>query len=60
MATETVETDKGFGFGVLFGVLTLAGALAMLAAPGELAKATGFAVAMVAALLAVVTTQAYA
>jgi hypothetical protein len=59
MALDPVGTDKGVGFGVLFGILAVVGALVMLAAPGQLTKAGGFALATVAALLAVVATQAY-
>jgi len=60
MALDAAETDKGVGFGVLFGILAAVGALVMLAAPGQLTKAGGFALAMVAALLSVVAVQAYA
>jgi len=60
MAHDVVATDKGVGFGVLFSILAVAGALAMLLAPGQLGKAWGFAVAMVAAIVAVVAVQAYA
>ena len=60
MALDAAGTDKGVGFGVLFGILAVVGALAMLAAPGQLTKAGGFALAMVAALLSVVAIQAYA
>jgi hypothetical protein len=59
MVTESVETDKGFGLAVVFAVLTGLGAVAMLAAPGQVAKAWGFAVAMVAATLAVVALHIY-
>ncbi|MFB6103268.1 MAG: hypothetical protein ABEJ73_11990 [Haloplanus sp.] len=59
MAHDTAGTDKGVGLGVLFAVFALGGAAAMLAAPGQLAKAGGFALAIVAALLAVVAVQAY-
>jgi hypothetical protein len=60
MALDAVETDKSVGFGVLFGILTAAGALLMLAGPGRLAKAGGFALAVVAALCSVVAVQVYA
>jgi hypothetical protein len=60
MAHDAAVTDRGVGFGVLFSILALVGALAMLAAPSQLAKAGGFALAFVAALLAVVSVQAYA
>ncbi|WP_251343114.1 DUF7525 family protein [Haloplanus halophilus] len=60
MAHDVAATDRGVGFGVLFSILALVGALAMLAAPGRLTKAGGFALAVGAALLAVVSVQAYA
>jgi hypothetical protein len=60
MAHDVAATDRGVGFGVLFSLLAAVGALAMLFAPGQLAKAAGFAVAVAAALVAVVAIQAYA
>ncbi|WP_338742371.1 DUF7525 family protein [Haloplanus salilacus] len=60
MAHDVVTTDKGVGFGVLFSLLAVAGALAMVFAPGQLGKAWGFAVAIAAAIVAVVAVQAYA
>jgi hypothetical protein len=60
MAHDVAVTDRGVGFGVLFSILALVGAVAMLVAPGQLPKAGGFALAIVAGLLAVVTMQAYA
>jgi hypothetical protein len=60
MSTETVESDMGLGLTVLFGLVTLVGAGAMLAAPGQVNKAWGFGLAMVAAMLAVVAAQIYA
>jgi hypothetical protein len=59
MAHDVAVTDRGVGFGVLFSILALVGAAVMLAAPGQLTKAGGFALAVVAGLLAVVTMQAY-
>ncbi|MFC6988234.1 hypothetical protein ACFQJD_04985 [Haloplanus sp. GCM10025708] len=59
MVRNTVQTDKGIGFGALFSILAVVGAVAMLAAPGQLGKAAGFAVAMIAASLAVVGAQVY-
>jgi hypothetical protein len=59
MAHDVAVTDRGVGFGVLFSILALVGAAVMLAAPGQLTKAGGFALAVVAGLLAVVTVQAY-
>jgi hypothetical protein len=55
----TVTSDKGIGFAVVLSLLTLVGAVVMLGGPGQLAKAWGFALAMVAAMLAVVFTQLY-
>jgi hypothetical protein len=40
-------------------LLTVVGAAVMLAGPGQVTKAWGFALAMVAAMLAVVFTQLY-
>ncbi|WP_318569816.1 DUF7525 family protein [Salinigranum marinum] len=56
---STVSSDKGIGFAVVLSLLTLVGAAVMLAGPGQLTKAWGFALAMVAAMLAVVFTQLY-
>jgi hypothetical protein len=53
METETVQSDKSIGFAALFGVLTLVGAALMVAGPDQLTKALGFAVAIIAASLAV-------
>ena len=58
-AVGTVDSDLGLGLTVLFSLLSLIGAVAMLAAPGQSGTAWGFALAMVAALLAVVAAQAY-
>jgi hypothetical protein len=55
----TVGSDKGIGFAVVLSLLTLVGAAVMLAGPGQVTKAWGFALAMVAAMLAVVLTQLY-
>jgi len=60
MALDATATDRDVGFGVLFGILAVGGALTMLAAPGQLAKAGGFALAMIAGLISVVAIQAYA
>ena len=59
MAHDTAGTDRSVGFGVLFAVVALVGVLAMVAAPGQLPKAWGFALAVAAALLAVVSIQVY-
>jgi hypothetical protein len=59
MAHERVGSDKGIGLTVLFSLLTLGGAAAMLAAPSQFGTALGFGLAMVAATLAVVAAQVY-
>jgi hypothetical protein len=60
MAHDSAGTDRGVGFGVIFSILALLGVLAMAGAPGRLPKAGGFALAVVAGGLAVVSVQAYA
>lgn len=60
MESRAAQSDKGIGFCLLFSMLALVGALAMVVAPGQLAKAWGFAAAMFAASLAVVAVQVYA
>ncbi|WP_136588873.1 MULTISPECIES: hypothetical protein [Salinigranum] len=55
----SVGSDKGIGFAVVLSLLTVVGAAVMLAGPGQVTKAWGFALAMVAAMLAVVFTQLY-
>ena len=60
MVTETDKSDMGLGLTVLFALVALVGAGAMFAAPGQLNKAWGFGLAMLAATLAVVAAQLYA
>jgi hypothetical protein len=60
MATTGDETDVQIGYTVLLGLVALLGAAAMFAAPGQQAKAWGFALAMIAATLAVLAAQAFA
>ncbi|WP_092629596.1 DUF7525 family protein [Haloplanus vescus] len=60
MALDAVETDKGVGLSVLFGIFAAVGALVMVAGPGQSTKAAGFALAVGAALCSVVAVQAYA
>ncbi|WP_224336459.1 DUF7525 family protein [Haloprofundus halobius] len=60
MATQTSQTDMGIGVAMVFAMLTLVGAAVMLAGPGQLTKAWGFAGAMVAASLAIVAVHVYA
>lgn len=55
----SAQTDKGVGLAVLFALLAVGGALTMLAGPGQLVKAWGFAAAMAAALLSVLAVHAY-
>jgi uncharacterized protein related to proFAR isomerase len=62
METDTVGSDKGIGYAALFSVLAGLGAAVMLGAGLahlQLTAAWGFALAMVAATLAVVFTQVY-
>jgi hypothetical protein len=56
---QTVDSDKGIGLAVVLSLLTLVGSAVMLAGPGQVTKAWGFGLAMVAAMLAVVFTQLY-
>jgi hypothetical protein len=62
METDTVESDKGIGLAMLFSMLAGVGAAVMLVA-GMLSlqqtTAWGFALAMVAAVVAVVAAQLY-
>ncbi|SDN29557.1 hypothetical protein SAMN04487949_3862 [Halogranum gelatinilyticum] len=59
MEGQAVYSDKGIGFAMLFSLLAIGGAAVLLVAPGQVTKAWGFALAMVAASIAVVGTQAY-
>lgn len=59
MVSQTVQSDKGLGIGIVLSLLAGVGAGAMVIAPGQLTKASGFALAMVAATLAVVAIQVY-
>jgi hypothetical protein len=56
---STVSSDKGIGFAVVLSLVTLVGVAVMLVGPGQVTKAWGFALAMVAAMFAVVFTQLY-
>lgn len=60
METNTVQTDKGIGMTVALSLLALGGAAGMLVIPGQVNKALAFALAVIAASLAVVATQAFA
>jgi len=59
MTAGSVGSDKSLGLGLLLSALAAVGAAAMLAGPGQLVKAGGFALAMVAALLAVSGIQLF-
>lgn len=56
---QTVESDKGLGLGIAFGLLAVVGALIMLAGPTETVKAWGFAAAMATGALAVLAIHVY-
>lgn len=56
---HAVESDKGIGLGIAFGLLAVVGTLAMLAGPAQIVRAWGFAAAMIAGILAVVALQVY-
>lgn len=58
--TKQVASDKGVGLGLLFGLLAVGGTLAMVAVPGGLVGAWGFAAAMVAGIILMVAVHVYA
>ena len=55
----TFESDKSIGLAVVLGVLAVASALVMLAAPGTVTGALGFAAAMTFGAILVVALHAY-
>ncbi|WP_143920301.1 DUF7525 family protein [Halorhabdus utahensis] len=56
----TIDSEKGFGLTILFGVLALAGALVMLlGAADNLVAAAGFALAIGAGSAAVAASHAF-
>ncbi|SFL11336.1 hypothetical protein SAMN04487950_2532 [Halogranum rubrum] len=59
MEVHAVQSDKGIGFAVLFSLVAIGGAAVLLLAPGQVTKAWGFALAMVAASIAIVGTHLY-
>lgn len=59
MGEASVESDKALGMGLALSFVTLVGAAAMFGAPAQMDRAVGFAVAMIAALLAVVAVQTF-
>ncbi len=58
--TKQATSDKGLGFGLLFGLLAAGSAVAMVAVPAGLIAAWGFAAAVVAGCILVVAVHAYA
>lgn len=52
--TTEIQSDKRLGYSAIFGIFVFAGIVAMFAAPGDLLGAWGFALAMIAASLAIV------
>ncbi|WP_277555385.1 DUF7525 family protein [Halobaculum limi] len=59
MATETLESDMAVGVALIFGALAVVGAGFMFAGASQIVMAWGFALAMVAAMLAVVAVQVF-
>ncbi|SFR44734.1 hypothetical protein SAMN04487947_1552 [Halogeometricum rufum] len=59
MQTKNVQSDMGIGLAVLFSVLTAVAAAGMVASGDQLTTAVAFAVAVVAASLAVVSAQTF-
>jgi len=59
---RTETSDKGFGLGILFGIVAVAGAGALLATSldgQQVLSGWGFAGAMIAACVAIVAVHAY-
>jgi hypothetical protein len=59
MQTKSVQSDMGIGLAVLFSVLTVVAAAGMVVSGDQLTTAVAFAVAVVAASLAVVAAQTF-
>ncbi|WP_135535615.1 MULTISPECIES: hypothetical protein [Halostella] len=59
MTTDTVVSDKGIGFAMLFSFLAAGGAVAMFAGAPEQTAAWGFAAAMLFASLAIAYIHLY-
>jgi uncharacterized membrane protein (DUF485 family) len=60
MTDTAVQSDKAIGFGLLFGMLSLAGALVMyVAADQQVTAGWGFALAMLAAALSITAIHVY-
>lgn len=59
MTTGTVDTDKGVGIGLAFGILTLAAATYTIIAPTQFGSALGFGASIALAVLAVAALHAY-
>lgn len=59
MDSTEAGADRGVGYTVALGLVAAAGAFVMYTNPGSAVGGYGFAVAMVAAALAVVAAQVY-
>lgn len=59
MTTGTVDTDKGLGLGLAFGILTILAAAYTIFAPSQFGSALGFGAAMTLAVLAVAALHLY-
>lgn len=59
MATDAAETDMSIGLGIAFAALALLGAVLMYGAPTQEFRAWGFALAVIAALVAIVAVHLY-
>jgi hypothetical protein len=59
MANQAVSSDKGVGIAMVLSVLALLGAATMVVGPTQTTMAWGFAAAMVAGALAVVSLHAF-
>lgn len=59
MTTGTVESDKGVGLGIAFGLLTIAAAAYTLFAPTQFTTALGFGAAVTLGVLTVAAIHLY-
>lgn len=57
--SERDVTDRGIGFAVLFGLLAVAGAVAVYATPTQAQQAWGFSAVIVFGCLLIVVQQYY-
>lgn len=60
METNAVQSDKGLGISLALGLLAAGGAASMLVLPGQVNRALAFALAMVAASIAVTAIHLFA